>query len=158
MLEWYRQQSRRDQMALGICAVFVLFYVFYISIWKPAGERLDRMQRATEESKQTLVWMQSAVAEASSLMQQGGASGGSFNGNLNQLAQRSLASQGLKIKRMQPSGDKELQVWVDGAEYAAAMRWLKAMEVDNGLTLKTVAISAANQSGLVSLRVRLQKG
>lgn len=158
MLEWFNQQSRRDQIVLVIGSVVLGAYILWSAVVSPLQSRAAQLQASNQEALSQLSWMLESAAEAKARMAAGGSAGASQAvGNLTQLIDSTARAAGLTMKRFQPNGDDQAQVWMDGMPFAAVSNWLYELEVTRGLELGSVSISNASTPGTVNLRVRIKK-
>ncbi len=68
---WWSQLARREQQALAIGGVAVAFFILYAGIWMPIQSHLENMRVSIVKDQKTLVWMETADKEISSMEGQG---------------------------------------------------------------------------------------
>ncbi len=153
MNTWFATQTSRDQVAIVALAVAAVIYVLVGWIYQPLQAKQWQLAQANETAAEDLRWMLGAAAQvqAAPAKQAKSSSGGS----LSQVIDASVRRAGLKMKRFQPSGDKQAQVWLENVPYAAAMTWLNDLEVERGYRIDSASITAASQSGSVNVRIRV---
>ena len=155
MMQWFKTQTSRDQVAIVALLVAIILYVLVGMIYQPLQEKQAQLSVANESASEDLRWMLNAVAQYKAVpTSQGSAQAG---GSLSQVIDASVRRAGLKIKRFQPSGDKQAQVWLENVPYAAAMTWLNELEVERGYSIDSASVTAASQSGHVNIRIRVAK-
>ena len=67
------------------------------------------------------------------------------------LAQR----QGVALKRFEPSGERELKVWVDDAAFDKVVAWLMELKTRLGVEVEQISLERQEKPGLVSARLTL---
>lgn len=153
MNTWFKAQTSRDQIAIVALAIAVVIYVLVGWIYQPLQAKQAQLTQANDVAAEDLRWMLGAAAKvkAAPAKQASSSSGGS----LSQVIDASVRRAGLKMKRFQPSGDKQAQVWLENVPYSAAMTWLNELEVERGYRIDSASITAASQSGTVNVRIRV---
>ena len=153
MNTWFRAQTSRDQVAIVALAIAVVVYVLVGWIYQPLQAKQAQLTQANDVAAEDLRWMLSAAAKVKATPAKAVKASGS--GSLSQVIDASVRRAGLKMKRFQPSGDKQAQVWLENVPYAAAMTWLNELEVERGYRIDSASITAASQSGTVNVRIRV---
>lgn len=153
MNTWFKAQTSRDQIAIVALAIAVVIYVLVGWIYQPLQAKQAQLTQANDVAAEDLRWMLGAAAKVKTAPAKQASS--SAGGSLSQVIDASVRRAGLKMKRFQPSGDKQAQVWLENVPYAAAMTWLNELEVERGYRIDSASITAASQSGTVNVRIRV---
>ncbi len=153
MNTWFKAQTSRDQIAIVALAIAVVIYVLVGWIYQPLQAKQAQLTQANVVAAEDLRWMLGAAAKVK--MAPAKQASTRAGGSLSQVIDASVRRAGLKMKRFQPSGDKQAQVWLENVPYAAAMTWLNELEVERGYRIESASITAASQSGTVNLRIRV---
>lgn len=146
--------NRRDQLVILLLSALMLASLMFALVLYPVTQyRKDVLVRY--DAKLALnTWMKS-VAPSLKDSSKGGSkkvnSGQAMLGVINSTA----ASQGLKIKRLQPEGDKNLRVWFEDMPFNNLMMWLSEIERAHQITVDSVNIDAQKVPGIVNAKLVL---
>ena len=149
---WSELQPR-DQRILRYSAVIVGLLLFYLFI-------VDPIQSGRDDAEQRLRSAQEAYAvaqrQASDLKAAASGSATSNSGSLLTQVESSAQQQGLRnaLKRMQPSGDNQIQVSLEGASYSQLMQWLSTLR-QQGVRAQRVDIQQDRASDLLGAQLLL---
>lgn len=156
-MEWFTALPRRQQWAVVIGGIVVVFYVLYMALWAPLGDKVDKLSMRNQGAVTNLQWLRESAEEVKQLRGSGGGRSASQM-SLSQMVDTSVARHGVRMSRFQPSGKTEAQVWLDKVEFNRLVAWLDQMENGYGVAIKNIAINAGNEEGMVNARVRFSKG
>jgi general secretion pathway protein M len=143
----------RDQRILRYSAVIVGLLLCYLLI-------VDPVLSGRENAEQRLHSAQEAYSvarrQADDLKAAAKGSGSSESGSLLTEVESSAEQQGLRsaLKRLQPSGDDQIQVSLEGASYRQLMQWLSSLH-EQGVRPQRVDIQLDRQSALLSVQLLL---
>jgi len=154
-MEWFKAQTIRDQLALVIGGIALLIYVLVGMIYQPLQAKVSDLEFRNQAVSADLKWMVQSAAQVKALSGKTSSIEPAQQGSISQVVNNSVRQAGLKMKRFQPSGDKQAQIWLEGVPYAAAIGWLNDIENRFGYTIDSASINASSQSGMINLRVRL---
>lgn len=152
ILQKFRQLSEREQRLVVVVTTFMAMLLFYLLVWSPLNQSVQRNQAAIENQKELLSWVQQNANRIIQLKQSGGTAT-RFSGSLTQAVNQSANRHDIMITRMQPQND-ELQVWVDEADFNDVLNWLEAIE-EQGIVIKDADFSETSTPGQIRIR-RLQ--
>ena len=156
-MDWFTSLPRRQQWFAVVGAIVVVLYVLYMALWAPLATKVDKLTERNQGAAGNLAWLRESAAEVKQLRGSGGGSASSQM-TLSQMVDASVARQGIRMSRFQPSGQTEAQVWFDKVEFNRLAAWLDQMENGYGVAIKNIAINAGNEEGMVNARVRFSKG
>lgn len=156
MIQWFRAQSSRDQIAMVALGIAIFLYVVVGMLYQPMQAKQQQLVVANQAASDDLQWMLSAAASVKAAPAK--AVSNASSGPLSQVIDASVRRAGLKMKRFQPSGDDQAQVWLENVAYGAAMTWLNELEVERGYRIDSASITAASQPGMVNVRIRVVTG
>ncbi|MBC3765872.1 type II secretion system protein GspM [Neptunicella marina] len=149
LLARYQQLTEREQRIVLVGSIVLILFLFYSLIWSPLSQSVEQGRKNVAAQQKLLSWV-SANANKAQQLRRGSNQNNRFSGSLpqavNQLAQRYQ----IPIARMQPNGST-LQLWVDQADFAQTVDWLKAIE-DKGIDILDVDIAETTQSGQIKIR------
>ena len=153
MKAWWQQLNTREQRLVSVMSVLMSIFILYGLIWQPLTENIEKTTLKLERQQALLTW----VAENTQRYQQAkrNARGGS-GASLSSIVNRTSSANNITITRMQPQGD-DLQVWIDEISFNQLLTWLEQLAINDGLQVKNIDLSSADQQGMVRVR-RLQLG
>jgi len=153
MKQWWQQlNSREQQLVTAMGTVFCIF-LLYSFIWQPLNEGLDKSIKKLARQQALLTWVNAKTER----YQQMNASGRANRGSLSSIVNRTASDDQITVTRIQPQGDDLVQVWIDEVAFQHLLTWLEQLSVNEGLQVKGIDLSGAEQPGVVSVR-RLQLG
>ncbi|ALT00062.1 type II secretion system protein GspM [Lacimicrobium alkaliphilum] len=152
ILQKFRQLSEREQRLVVLVAAFMAMLLFYLLVWSPLNQSVERNRTAIENQKELLSWVQQNANRIIQLKQSGG-SASRFTGSLTQAVNQSANQHDIMITRMQPQNE-QLQVWVDEADFNKVLNWLEAIE-SQGIVILDADFSETSTPGHIRIR-RLQ--
>jgi type II secretory pathway component PulM len=155
MKQWFQQFSQREQLYLLLCAAAVTLYLLFVGVWRPiTGMRAD-MASQNERVAQSLVKVQSMVAELKQLRARGGSG---RDVNLNQTINVSTNKHNIAPTRIQPSSRGDTQVRFEDVKLENFLRWLHQLENVDELAIRELSINQGQRGGLVNASVRVGPG
>lgn len=152
MNHWLAQRSPRDQLSLLVLAGVLLLYLVYVLAWRPLAQARAEMAQRNASAVQTLQRVEGLAAQLRQL--QAGGAAPAAAGNLTAVLNRSTAAAGLSVSRMQPNSRGEVQLRLEGAPLDRLLRWLHALEEEQGVQVVEAALSEAG-GGRVNATLRL---
>jgi len=149
---WHGLQSR-EQRILCYSAVILGLVVFYLLIVDPVYSGRDVAEqrlRATQEAYSVV--QRQAFDLKAALSNPGTPESGSLLAQVESSAQK----QGLRnaLRRLQPSGDDQIQVSLEGASYGQLMQWLSDLH-HQGVRAQRVDIQLDRKSGRLGAQLLL---
>jgi general secretion pathway protein M len=154
MKNWWQQLQLREQRLVGGMSVLIGFFILYALIWQPLNKSITDRKLKIEHQQVLLAWVQENTARYQKAMRSGGTN--SQGASLSSIVNRTSGRNAINIARMQPQGD-DLQVWIDEVEFNQLLNWLGQLSMQEGLQVKNIDLSKADQQGVVRVR-RLQLG
>ncbi len=153
MKTWWQQLNLREQRLVIVMSALISIFILYSVIWQPMSESIVKSKAKIDRQQALLTWVQ----ESTQRYQQAKRSGGRNTGeSLSSIVNRTSRIDKITITRMQPQGD-DLQVWIDEISFNQLLSWLERLSVRDGLQVKSIDLSKADQQGVVRVR-RLQLG
>ncbi|TWX73032.1 type II secretion system protein GspM [Colwellia sp. C1TZA3] len=153
MKAWWQQLNSREQRLVTVMSVLMSIFILYGLIWQPLTENINKTTLKLERQQALLTW----VAENSQRYQQAKRNArGSSGASLSSIVNRTSRANNITITRMQPQG-VDLQVWIDEISFNQLLTWLEQLAINDGLQVKNIDLSTADQQGVVRVR-RLQLG
>lgn len=160
MRDWFEGLEQREQVAVGIAAVFVAFAVLYFGLWRPLSISHDELaddvitwERALGELGPLKAAVQSSPGDAGPRTPAGQ--------SLVVIVDSSVSRYGLSsaLRRSQPSGPSGIRVDFENAAFDDLVRWLGNVGTGFGLEVQSANVSANTQgvTGRVNAQVTLQR-
>ena len=153
MKAWWQQLNIREQRLVLVMSVLVSVFILYGLIWQPLNESIDKQKLTLERQQALLTWVEENTQRYQTAKRNGRASSGA---SLSSIVNRTSRLNNIIITRMQPQGD-DLQVWIDEISFNQLLTWLEQLASRDGLQVKNIDLSLADQQGVVRVR-RLQLG
>ena len=149
---WWQQLNLREQRLVSVMALLVGIFVFYSLIWQPLNENLIKAEKKLQRQQVLLTWVSDNIARYQET--KGKSALSKSSGSLSSIINRSANQYDLVITRLQPQGN-DMQVWIDSAPFNQLLFWLEHIGNKEGLHVKAIDLTTAEQEGEVKIR-RLQ--
>lgn len=153
MKTWWQQLNIREQRLVVVMSALISIFILYGLIWQPMNESIETSKLKIERQQKLLTWVQESAQRYQQAKRNGGRSSGE---SLSSILNRTSRLEKITITRMQPQGD-DLQVWIDEISFNQLLSWLEKLASRDGLQVKNIDLSKADQQGVVRVR-RLQLG
>jgi general secretion pathway protein M len=149
----WNELSPRDQRILLYSAVVVGLLLFYLLVVEPVQSSRDNAEQRLHSAGEAYAVAQ---RQASDLKAAASGSSTSNSGSLLTQVESSAQQQGLRnaLQRLQPSGDNQIQVSLEGASYEQLMQWLSSLR-RQGVRAQRVDIQQDRNSGLLGAQLLL---
>ena len=158
IFNWLGQQSRRDQIALGVCAICVSLALLWLVIIKPVNNASTSSQQRLQNSAATLARVQSLATDLQYHESQQRSRPRQQQISIVGVIDQSSRTAGLSFSSVNPSANgQEATVRFDNAELAAMLQWLYDLENAYQAKIKDLRLNSSNQAGFVSGSIRIQK-
>lgn len=157
-MNWFYQQTRRDQIAIAICGVFLAVYVIWLLALKPLANAADNAANRQQATAASLARVKVLAANLQQHQNNAAEQPRRQQVSIANLVDRSTSNIGLRATSMDPSSDGEsAAVRFDDADLARVLQWLHELESDHQVQVEYLSLIAANQPGQVMATVRLSK-
>lgn len=148
----WQQLNAREQMLVSIMSAFIVVFLFYSLVWQPLNTNIAKAAKQLQRRQALLTWVQDKTQQYSHVSR----SGKRINGSLTSIVNRTSRQKQISVTRMQPQ-NADLQVWVNEVPFDTLFVWLIQLVEKEGLAIKALDISTADEQGVVRVR-RLQLG
>jgi general secretion pathway protein M len=155
---WFAGLEQRERRLVITAASLIIILLLYVAIWEPLSYSVASLRTSTAEQRTTLVWMRQAAQEIRQLRGMNGAHTPSAAGqSLLTLVDRTvkISQLGGALKRIQPDGDRRVQVWMEGASFDDVIRWLVKLKTQYGIQVESSTVEVKEQAGRVDTRLVL---
>lgn len=151
---WSGLQTR-EQQVLRLGAIIVGLLLAYLLIVDPVYSGLEDAEQRLQATSEALSVMQGQAAD---LKASSATSRNPGSGSLLAQVESSAEQQGLRsaLKRLQPGGNDQIQVSLEGASYVQLMQWLADLD-QQGVRAIRVDIQADRQSDLLEVQLLLAR-
>jgi type II secretory pathway component PulM len=145
----------RDQQILRFGAVVLGLLLFYLLIIDPVYSGRDAAEQRLRSAQEAYSIAQRQAADlqasASDLTR-------SASGSLVTQVESSAQQQGLRsaLRRLQPSGDNQIQVSLEGASYSQLIQWLSTLH-QQGVRAQRVDIQLDRTTELLGVQLLLAR-
>ncbi len=154
MKAWWQQLKSSEQRLVTLMGFVVMLFLFYSVVWQPLASNINKTQQKIARQQTLLTWVKESTQRYQQAKRSGSA--GRSSGSLSSIVNRSAGRNNISIARLQPQGD-DLQVWIDEVPFSQLLGWLEFLANNEGLLVKNIDLSKADQKGVVKVR-RLQLG
>lgn len=160
IMEWLNSKDPRERLILISGPILLIVFLLYSAVWQPLSSGLDNREKLVASQRNTLAWMQQAAAEIKMIKSQGSKGAGAKSRQpLLTTIDRTAKAAKLRdvIRRVEPQGDNQVQLWVEKAPFDPLLQWLGSLQ--NRYSINVITISIERQGeGVVNARISLQSG
>ena len=155
-LKQYEMLPSRDRLALKILGFFSILIFMYFALWQPAYSYKKESQAYLEQQKELLALVMENKSALSNLSSSSSSNTSALNSQQLVTSVTNLAKQaGVVLKRFEPSGEREIKVWVDDAAFDKMITWLTTMKRTLNVRVEQISVEKSDGPGLVSARLTL---
>ena len=158
ILKWFNSLPRREQWLLFCAAGLVLVLLLVQGLWRPLARENARLDARNQESVETLAWMLRSADEVIELRASGAGPSSRSTGPMSAEINAAARRHGVLINSLRPSGQNEARIVIEKVSFASVMAWLYELESSKGINARSLSLSGAGESGLVSLQGHLVRG
>jgi type II secretory pathway component PulM len=157
-MNWFYQQTRRDQIAIAICVIFLTGYLLWLLALKPLSSAAENAQNRQAATAASLARVKTLAANLQHQQNTAASQPRSQQVNIANLVDSTTSSIGLRATSMDPSADGQTAaVRFDNADLANVLQWLHDLEYNHQIQIEYLSLIAANQPGQVMATVRVSK-
>jgi type II secretory pathway component PulM len=151
---WQGLQAREQQILL-YSAVILGLLLFYLLIVDPVYSGRDTAEQRLRSAEEAFSLAQ---RQASDLKAASSNPEASASGSLLTQVESSAQQQGLRsaLRRLQPSGDNQIQVSLEGASYDQLIQWLNNLN-QQGVRAQRVDIQLDRKTDLLGVQLLLAR-
>lgn len=144
------------KQVMVIIAVIIIFALLLNGlVWSPLQRGLSNAENASQKQFKLLQWMQQqknvvdSLKASTTTLQQG--EGRSISARINESA----VQYGIDINRFQSLDQKQVQVWLEKADFSKLLIWLQELDSSYGVFVENITINETANSGHVSVSMTL---
>ncbi|TXH03530.1 MAG: type II secretion system protein M [Nevskiaceae bacterium] len=155
--DWFRGLAARERVMVASCAVVVAVTVLFLGIWEPLVKAHRKYEVDLAAARALGQRLEVIAAQAQSAHGTSGAApvatGLSLLSAVDQAGKSGVLTK--PLTRIQPEGDNEVKVWIDGVSFDALLRWIGELELRYGIDAQSVDIEKDATPGQVNARLSL---
>lgn len=152
--QWFIQLAPRERWLVTLAASVVGLTLLYVGAWEPLVNAQQRRATQLQEARALASRIEQLAAQVQS--HRGGPVANLSVSILSAVDQ--TARNGVLDKppsRIQPEGDKEVKVWIDGVSFDSLMRWLDELQKRYGIRAQSAELERSETPGLVNAQLSL---
>ncbi len=159
MMEYWNNLNARQQRVLMIAAAILGALLIYVWVWEPLIETRTAERERVAQQQALLDWLDAIAPLAEQLRQAGSGERAESLGerSLLGLADETARAAGLAgaLTRIEPAGERQVRVWLDGADFVATMGWLEGLSRSQPIRVGQLQVDRSRSRGQVNVRVTL---
>jgi type II secretory pathway component PulM len=153
MKQWFRALSARERVYVIVGAGLLVIYGFWQIVWQPIVSQYTTLNKSRLANQELVQWMQ---ISSQKVIQLQGKNGRKKQPNASPIgvAEMLIKKYALNSKKpkMNPKGDKGVQVSLKGVMFDQFMRFLDDFEQDYGFICISSSITPTATQGEVNVR------
>ena len=154
-LKQYEMLPARDRMALKALTFMLILLFLYFGVWQPAYQYKKDADTYLQQQKDLLALVVENKSALASLSKSSSSSEGLNSQQLVSSVTNLAKRVGIVLKRFEPSGEREIKVWVDDTSFDKMMTWLNTMKKALNVRVEQISIEKSELPGLVNSRLTL---
>ena len=159
MKNGWQQLEPRQQGVILTAGVILLALVVYLQAFEPMAEARQAERERVAQQQALVAWLEAVeptVARARTQQRPvADLDGRSLLGITDQTAR--AAGLAGSLTRIEPAGERQVRVWLDGADFVATMTWLQDFSRDYAVEISQLNMDRAQRPGQVNVRLTLER-
>ena len=159
MIDYWNNLNARQQRVLMMAGAVLAALLVYVWVWEPLIETRAAERERVAQQQALLDWLDAVSPMAEQLRRAGSDARAQSLGerSLLGLADETARAAGLAgaLTRIEPAGERQVRVWLDGADFVATMGWLENLSRSQPIQVGQLQVDRARSRGQVNVRVTL---
>jgi general secretion pathway protein M len=144
---YYLNLNERDRRVLLFGGAALIFYLFYLFIYSPIVNDIEKNSAKLTENKKTLAWMERAKLHKNTAPAKNNISKSQLLSTVaSELRTNTLKSYPYKLEQ---TAAGEMQLSFEQVPFIAYINWLKRLSSRNNVIIKQLNIEKTNTNGVV---------
>jgi len=159
MKNWFNQLEARQRLLFSAAGVIVILLLLFVWVWEPMQQASAAERERIAQQQALLDWLVAVTPMAQELKQQRASQQRSRDQSLLGLADQTARAAGLagSLTRIEPAGNDQVRVWLDGADFVRMMGWLQEISSQASVDVNQMSADRAPGEGQVNVRVTLSE-
>lgn len=155
--DWFRGLAPRERLLVSVCAAVLSVTFIFLGVWEPLNTGLAKNQTDLIAAQSLAQRLEIIAAELQKNRASGGGQAINTEGSLLTVIDQAskTGTLGIPLTRIQPEGDSEVKVWIDGVSFNALVQWVSELEKRYGISTQTADIEKGAGPGQVNVRLSL---
>lgn len=156
MNAWWQQLELRQRRLVALAAAVLLAALAWVWVWEPLSEARSFERERIAAQQALLNWLEAVTPVAESLRSHDQGARDLDGRSLLGLTDETARAAGLAgaLTRIEPSGEGQVRVWLDGADFVSVMGWLESFSRSRPVRIEQLQIDRVEAaSGQVNVRV-----
>lgn len=160
MMAWWQQLEARQQRVILAAGVILLALLVYLQLFEPMAEARQAERERVAQQQALLGWLEAIEPTVDRVRTQQRPTAERDGRSLLGLTDQTARAAGLAgaLTRIEPSGEQQVRVWLDGADFVATMSWLQDFSRDHAVEITQLSMDRAQRPGQVNVRLTLERG
>lgn len=119
---WWHSRSLVEQRSFLLGLIFLIAVALYSIVWQPLSRQQVQLHRQVQQQQADLFWMtqQTLPSAITSLSSQQ---------SLLSIVDKTVRQANIErtVKRLEPDGENQVRLWLEGVEFTILMQWLQTL-------------------------------
>lgn len=153
----WQQLEPRQKRLIGLAGLVLVAALVYVWVWEPLAEARAAERERIAHQQALLNWLEGVAPLAERLRRDGAGRRDLGGRSLLGLADETARAAGLAgaMARIEPTGDDEVRVWLEDADFVTVMGWLEDFSRSRPVQVSQLQVDRAEGEGRVNVRVTL---
>lgn len=163
MKQWWHDLQQREQQLILIGTLLLAMVLLWAFAWLPYQQNKENTQSRINARGKQLIEITQIAARAQNVKQTGQpAASATSRGarSLLRITDESARAAGLAaaLKRIEPDSEKQVQVWLENADFDKLISWLELIDNKYAITVHSTSINkvSKNTVGAVNAHITLR--
>lgn len=157
MRSFWQQLEPRQRRLVGLAALVLLAALVFVWVWEPLAEARQAERDRIAGQQALLHWLEAVEPLAERLRDSARDERELGDRSLLGITDETARAAGLagQVARIEPTGDGQVRVWLESADFVAVMGWLESFSRNRPVRVDQLQVDRARSDGQVNVRVTL---